>query len=239
MSDPYNNPSSRGAYAGQVIDAGLQSYMRSVYHTMGLGLVLTGFSAYAVANVPALLHLFFGNMFVGMAVSFAPLLFLFVVFTPARIQSMPVEKLMTMFSIFSILMGISLASIFLSYSGASIARVFFITAATFGATSLYGYTTKRDLTAMGSFMAMGLIGIIFAMIVNMFMHSATVQFVVSVIGVVVFTGLMAWETQNLKVTYRTGATEANAKMAISGAISLYLNFVNLFVLLLQLTGNRR
>ncbi len=238
MSDPYNNPSTRSGYAGQVIDAGLQSYMRSVYHTMGIGLILTGLSAYTVANIPALFNLIFHTPLVYV-VSFAPLLFIFLGFTPKRIATMPLSQLTTMFSIFSILMGMSLASIFFMYSGASIARVFFITSATFAATSLYGYTTKRDLTGVGSFLFMGLVGIIIASVVNIFMHSSMVQFVVSVLGVVIFTGLTAWETQNLKVTYRAGATEANARMAVSGALSLYLNFINLFMMLLQLMGNRR
>ncbi|MBU6474977.1 MAG: Bax inhibitor-1/YccA family protein [Alphaproteobacteria bacterium] len=236
--DPYNNPSSRVGYQGAVIDAGLQSYMRGVYHTMGIGLVLTGLSAFAVANIPALFHLIFGTPFAYVAM-FAPLAFLWFGFTPARMARMPSQKLATMFSLFSVLMGLSLASIFIVYSGASIARVFFITAATFAATSLYGYTTKRDLAGAGSFLFMGLIGIVIASIVNVFMHSAMVQFVVSILGVVIFTGLTAWETQNLKATYRAGADEANAKMALIGALNLYLNFINLFMILLQFSGNRR
>ncbi len=241
--DPLNNPSGnsptgRTGYQAAAIDAGLQSYMRGVYHTMGIGLVLTGLSAFAVANIPALFHLIFGTP-LSYVVMFAPLVFLWFGFTPARMARMPVQKLTTMFSLFSILMGLSLASIFVVYTGASIASTFFITAATFAATSLYGYTTKRDLAGAGSFLFMGLIGIVIASVVNIFLHSAMVQFVVSIIGVVVFTGLTAWETQNLKVTYRAGATEANAKMALAGALSLYLNFINLFMILLQFTGNRR
>ena len=139
-------------------------------------------------------------------------------------------------------MGISMASIFLVFTGESIARVFFITAATFGAVSLYGYTTKRDLTGMGSFLFMGLIGIVIASLVNIFVGSSALQFAVSVIGVLVFTGLTAWDTQRLKNEYLGGLQmggELVAKVAIMGALSLYLNFINLFMMLLQLFGNQR
>ncbi len=131
-----------------------------------------------------------------------------------------------------------MSTIFLAFTGESIARVFFVTAATFAATSLYGYTTKKDLSGMGSFMFMGMIGIFIAMIVNLFLQSAMVHFVVSVLGVVIFTGLAAYETQMLKETYRYGGGEANNKLATMGALNLYLSFINLFQFLLSLMGNR-
>ena len=154
----------------------------------------------------------------------------------ARMSS---EKLKLTFILFSAVMGLSMAAIFQIFTGASIARVFFITAATFAATSLYGYTTKRDLAGVGSFLFMGLVGIFIAMIVNLFLQSSMVQFVVSAIGVLVFTGLTAWETQRLKEAYTPGAGEGNAKMAVVGALSLYLNFINLFQMLLHFMGDRR
>jgi FtsH-binding integral membrane protein len=235
------DPSHRAqpAYAaGHAVDAGLQSYMHSVYRAMGLGLALTGVTAFGVASVPALFEAIFATPLKWVAI-LAPLAFILFGFTPGRIARMPAQKLLTTFSIFCIVMGVSMAAIFHVFTGASIARVFFITAATFAGTSLYGYTTKRDLTGVGSFLFMGLWGIVIASVVNLFMASAMVHFVVSVIGVVVFTGLTAWETQNLKYVYREGAHESNDKMAIVGALSLYLSFINLFQILLSFMGDRR
>ena len=145
-----------------------------------------------------------------------------------------------LFWAFCALMGLSLASVFLVFTGTSIARTFFITAAMFGATSLYGYTTKRDLSKMGSFLFMGLIGIVIASVVNLFIGSSALQFAISVIGVLVFTGLTAYDTQNIKEQYAESfGQEANTKLAVWGALSLYLNFINLFQLLLSLTGQRQ
>jgi len=237
--DP-SNPSSRTGYAAgsAVIDAGLQSYMQSVYNTMGLGLVVTGLVAFAVSSIPALFNLIFGTPLAWLAM-LAPMGFIWFGFTPARVARMPSEKLRFFFIAFSAVMGVSMATVFQVFTGASVARVFFITAATFAATSLYGYTTKRDLTGVGSFMFMGLIGIFIAMIVNIFMHSAMVQFVISAMGVLIFTGLTAWDTQRLKESYVNGAADSNAKTAIVGALSLYLNFINLFQMLLHFMGDRR
>lgn len=236
--DP-SKSSTQTAFGTRVVDAGLQSFMQGVYHTMGGGLVVTGLTAYGVANTPALLNFLFGTPGMAMVVMLSPLAFIFGGFTHARISRMSSEKLKLLFTLFSVVMGLSMAVIFAAYTDASIARVFFITAATFAATSLYGYTTKKDLAGVGAFLFMGLIGIFIAGLVNIFMQSAMVQFVVSAIGVVVFTGLTAWETQRLKNTYVSGATEANAKMAVVGALSLYLNFVNLFQMLLHFMGDRR
>ncbi len=235
----YNPYQPQTATAQTVADAGLQSFMRSVYNTMGLGLVVTGLTAFGVANIPALAELIFKTPLFYVA-AFAPLAFILFGFTPARIARLSAEKVKMLFIAFSALMGVSMASIFLVYSAESIARVFFITAATFAATSLYGYTTKRDLASMGSFMFMGMIGIFIAMLVNIFLQSAMMHFVVSVIGVIVFTGLTAWDTQRLKETYAYGhaMTEANAKLAVTGALNLYLSFINLFQFMLSLLGNR-
>jgi FtsH-binding integral membrane protein len=143
------------------------------------------------------------------------------------------------FFAFSAVMGLSLASVFLVFTGASIARTFFITAAMFGATSLYGYTTKRDLSKFGSFLIMGLIGVIIASLVNIFLASSALQFAISIIGVLVFTGLTAYDTQNIKEQYaEEHGSESNSKLAVWGALSLYLNFINIFQLLLNLTGQR-
>lgn len=222
--------------AGEV-DLGLQSYMRKVYNTMAIGLVVTGLTAFGVANTePLFKFLFTGPMM--WVTMLAPLAFLWLGFTPARISRMDAGRITMLFTVFSALMGASMAAIFFVFTAESIARVFFITAATFGAMSLYGYTTRRDLTRMGAFLFMGLIGIFFAALVNMFIQSEAVHFAVSVIGVMVFTGLTAWDTQRLKETYAAGADEANAKVAVMGALSLYLNFVNLFQMLLHLTGSR-
>lgn len=222
-----------------VIDVGLQAHMRSVYNTMGIGLVVTGLVAFAVAAMPALHPVLFGTP-LAWVVMLAPLGFLFFGFTPGRIARWPASQIRTMFYVFSAVMGLSMAAIFLVFTAESIARVFFITAATFGAVSLYGYTTKRDLAAMGSFMFMGLIGIFIASIVNLFLGSSMVQFIVSALGVIIFTGLTAWETQRIKETYAMVAAgdDSNAKMAVMGALSLYLNFINLFQSLLHLMGNR-
>jgi FtsH-binding integral membrane protein len=162
-----------------------------------------------------------------------------VFFLSFRIQKMSVSAAQTTFWVFATLMGVSLATLFAVYTAESITRVFFITAATFGAMSLYGYTTKRDLTAMGSFLFMGLIGIIIAMVVNIFLQSSAIQFAVSVLGVLIFVGLTAYDTQKIKEMYYVGddGTVAGRK-AIMGALSLYLDFINLFLMLLRLFGNR-
>jgi FtsH-binding integral membrane protein len=223
-----------------VIDAGLQAHMRSVYNTMCFGLVVTGLVAFSVANIEPVFNLVFGTPLRWVAL-FAPLAFLMFGFTPGRLHRMPADKIRLMFYGFSALMGLSMAAIFMVFTGASIARVFFVTAGAFAATSLYGYTTKRDLARMGSFLFMGLIGIVLASVVNIFLGSAPVQFAISVLGIVIFTGLAAWETQRLKESYSYGSTsgESNAKMAVMGALSLYLNFINLFQTMMHFMGNQR
>jgi FtsH-binding integral membrane protein len=170
-------------------------------------------------------------------VMLAPLAFIFVL--SWRFEQMSTSALQMTFFAFCAVMGVSMASIFLVFTGASVARVFFITSAMFAATSLWGYTTKTDLSKMGSFLIMGLIGIVIASIVNIFVGSSALQFAISVIGVVVFTGLTAYDTQNIKESYAEHfGHDTMTKMAVMGALSLYLNFINLFQMLLQLTGQR-
>ena len=217
------------------VDEGLRSYMLRVYNYMGSGLALTGIVAYVVAHT-GLYQALFGSG-IGFVAMFAPLGSVF--FMGAKIRTMKPSTAQTLFWAFSILMGASLSYIFLTYTATSIVRVFFITAATFGAMSLYGYTTKRSLARWGSFLFMGLIGIIIAMVVNIFMQSEFMQYVISVVGVLVFTGLTAYDTQRIKQTYvETDGQAVMTKKAIMGALNLYLNFINLFIMLLHLFGGR-
>ncbi len=225
--------------AEKAIDAGLRTHFQRVYNMMAIGLVLTGTLAYAVASTPALLQFFYGNTLLYWAVILSPLGIVFFGLNPMKVQRMKVGTVAGLYLALTALFGISLSSIFLMYTTESIARVFFITAGMFSATSIYGYTTKKDLSAMGQLMFMGLIGIIIASLVNFFMRSTAMEFAISVIGVIVFTGLTAWSTQNIKESYNPShGHDSNMKMAIMGALSLYLNFINLFMMLLRLFGNR-
>ena len=228
----YQNPAQTQA----LFDEGLRQHMLRVYNYMGLGLVLTGLVAYFVGSTPALYVPIFSSP-LKWVVMLAPLAFVF--FFSFRIQTMSTQAAQMTFWAFCAVMGLSLASVFLVFTGASIARTFFIAATMFGATSLYGYTTKRDLSKFGSFLIMGLFGVIIASIVNIFLGSSALQFAISVIGVVVFVGLTAFDTQNIKEQYAANFDqESQQKMAVFGALSLYLNFVNLFQLLLNFTGER-
>lgn len=234
------NTTATRARTGAVIDEGLRAHMLTVYNYMSIGLGLTGVLAYgtfraAVAN-PALAQLMYGSP-LKWVIMLAPLGM--VMFLSFRINKMTAATAQLAFWAFAALMGISLSSIFLLYTGASITQVFFITAATFGSMSLWGYTTKRDLTGMGSFLMMGLFGIIIAMIVNMFMASSALGFAISILGVLIFTGLTAYDTQKIKTMYYEGdSSETMGKKAIMGALTLYLDFINLFLMLLRLLGNR-
>ncbi len=227
---------AHGRVGTQDIDVGLRSHMLSVYNYMGLALALTGLTAFVTANTPAMVQLIFGTP-LQWVVMLAPLGFVF--FLAAKVRNMSLSATQVTFWAFAVAMGLSLSSIFLVFTGASIARVFFITAGTFGAMSLYGYTTNRDLSKFGSFLFMGLIGVILAMIVNIFLASTALQFAISVIGVLVFTGLTAYDSQRIKEEYNELADhESMGKLAVMGALSLYLNFINLFVMLMHLFGNR-
>lgn len=218
-------------------DEGLRQHMLRVYNYMSLGLVVTGIVAFIVGTTPALYVPIFSSP-LKWVVMLAPLAF--VLFFSFRIQSLSASGAQTLFWSFCAVMGLSLASIFLVFTGMSIARTFFITAAMFGATSLYGYTTKRDLSQFGSFLIMGLIGVIIASLVNLFIGSSALQFGISIIGVLVFVGLTAWDTQSIKEQYAENfSVRSQQKIAIFGAFSLYLNFINMFQLLLSLTGQRQ
>ena len=225
-----------GATDQAQIDEGLRAYMLKVYNYMGTALLLSGIVAYAVAHTPALMQVIFGTPLMWV-VMLAPLGMVF--FLSARIEKMNFTTAQTTFWIFAALMGASLASIFVIYTQTSIVRVFMITAVTFGAMSLWGYTTKRDLSGMGSFLMMGLIGIIVASLVNLFIQSSMMHWVISVIGVLVFTGLTAYDTQKIKEMYLASDGQVvMGKKAIMGALKLYLDFINLFIMLLHLFGNR-
>ncbi|MBB3593839.1 hypothetical protein FHX08_004242 [Rhizobium sp. BK529] len=225
-----------GAQTQVLFDEGLRQHMLRVYNYMALGLVITGIVAFIVGSTPALYVPIFQTP-LKWVVMLAPLAFVF--FFSFRIQSMSSSIAQMTFWAFCAVMGLSLASVFLVFTKTSIAQTFFITAAMFGAISLYGYTTKRDLSKMGSFLMMGLFGIIIAGIVNIFLGSSALQFAISVIGIVVFVGLTAYDTQNIKEQYSENYDqESNQKLAVFGALSLYLNFVNIFQLLLNFTGER-
>lgn len=228
---------SRTAQVDQaVFDEGLRRHMLRVYNYMALGLVLTGAVAFIVGTTPALYVPIFSTP-LKWVVMLAPLAF--VLFFSFRMQSMSGAGAQTMFWAFCGVMGLSMASIFLVFTGTSIARTFFIAATMFGATSLYGYTTKRDLSQFGSFLIMGLIGVVIASLVNIFLGSTMLQFIVSVVGILVFVGLTAWDTQSIKEQYSDNFdAESQQKLAVFGAFSLYLNFVNIFQLLLNFTGER-
>jgi uncharacterized protein len=253
----YGRPLTRAEAA--VVDVGLRAYMLRIYNYMVIGLAITGFAALgvymlSVTTDPSLamqgvrplsagryLTQIGYTLFVSplkWAVILAPLGLVF--FLSFRIQSMRPATAQVTFWIYAALVGISLGSIFLIYTHTSIVRVFFITAASFGALSLWGYTTQRDLTAMGSFLIMGLFGVIIASLVNVFLGSTMLQFVISVVGVLVFAGLTAYDTQRLKSEYIYGAMDGEVmeRSAIMGALSLYLDFLNLFTMLMTLLGQR-
>lgn len=230
-------PTGPGVSVAAAFDAGLRRHMLGIYNHMGLGLIVTGLTASAVASTPALYQPIFGTPLKWLAI-FAPLAF--VLFISFRVERMSAASLRTAFLAFSAVMGVSMASIFLVFTGTSIAQTFFIAAAMFLAMSLWGYTTGRDLSRWSTFLLMGLIGVIGASIVNLFLGSSTLQLVVSIAGVIVFTGLTAWDTQRAKSDYLAYAgTEHREKLAVMSALSLYLNLVNLFQLLLAFTGQRQ
>ena len=218
------------------IDVGLRDYMLRIYNYMASGLALTGIVAYVFAQSG--LYIAIARTPLIWLVMLAPLgLVMWLSFGINRMQAATAQAL---FWVYAALMGVSLASVFLVFTGESVARVFFITAGTFGAMSLYGYTTQRDLSQWGSFLFMGLIGIIIASLVNIFLASSALQFAISVIGVIVFVGLTAYDTQQIKDMYfEDDDAQTAGKKAIMGALRLYLDFINLFMMLLQLLGSRR
>ena len=238
-----------GARTDVAVDEGLRAYMLRVYNYMTGGVFLTGLTAYftsqaAITTGPTGARVLtdFGQVIytspLSWVIMLAPLAFVFLI--SFRAYKMSVGAAQIAFWAFAAVMGLSLSSIFLVYTGQSITQVFFVTAAAFGALSLYGYTTKKDLSGWGSFLIMGVIGIIIAALVNIFLQSSALQFAISVIGVLVFAGLTAYDTQRIKDGYYQvmGDATATTKAAILGALSLYLDFINMFVMLLQLFGNR-
>jgi len=247
----YPGAARGGVASAAVLDAGLRAYMLRVYNWMTSGLLLTGIVAYVVANT-SLIQLFYQQVATPRGIAtqptglgwlsvFAPLAFVMVL--SFGVNKMSKSTVQALFWAFCAAMGLSLTNIFLIYSGESIVRVFFITAATFAAMSIWGYTTKSDLSRIGSFLMMGLFGIIIASLVNIFIGSTALQFAVSIIGVLVFTGLTAYDTQRIKSDFTQFAyaegTDLAAKRSVFDALQLYLNFINLFMLLLQLMGNGR
>jgi hypothetical protein len=234
----YGRATTADRYAERVeFDEGLRQHMLRVYNFMMVGLVVTGLVAYFTSTSHELMMTLFATP-LKWVVMLAP--FAFILVLSFGINRMSASTTQIVFWAYCAAMGLSMATIFAVFTGTSIARVFFITAAMFAAMSLWGYTTKRDLSGMGSFLIMGLFGIVIAGFVNIFLHSSALQFAVSVIGVLVFTGLTAYDTQNIKEMYAENAgTEATSKLAIMGALTLYLDFINIFVMLLQLMGDNR
>jgi FtsH-binding integral membrane protein len=238
MSDHDRNVAAfPGAHAERstAIDAGLRAHMLTVYNYMAAGVALTGVVAYFT-------NLYFGQALYGSPLMyvliFAPLVLVF--FLSWRIDRLSATTARALFFVYAALVGASLSVIFAVYTTSSITQVFFISAAAFGGLSLWGYTTQRDLTGMGSFLVMGLIGIIIASLVNIFLKSSGLDWIISVIGVIVFAGLTAWDTQKIKEMYSAydDGTVAGRK-AVMGALTLYLDFINLFLMLLRLFGGRR
>jgi uncharacterized protein len=217
------------------VDAGLRAHMLTVYNYMSIGVALTGLVALGTVQIagPALVQSPLMWVFI-----LAPLALVF--YLSFRIHTLSASTARILFFVYAASLGLGLSTIFFAYTDASIARVFFISAASFGALSLYGYTTQRNLSAIGSFLVMGLIGLILAMVVNIFLQSSGLQFAISVVGVLVFAGLTAWDTQKIKEMYDARDDEnAAGRKAVMGALALYLDFINLFLMLLRLVGDRR
>jgi uncharacterized protein len=253
MSDSDRNYAARPAFRATrtvAIDAGLRAYMLRVYNYMAAGVALTGVVAWFTYNAAVVTNdagRIVGLTSFGEAIFSGPLaivLFLgtlgIVFFMSFRIDRLQASTALGLFLIYAALLGLMLSSVFLAYTASSITRTFFISAASFGALSLYGYTTQRDLTPVGSFMIMGLFGLILAVLVNMFLKSTGLDFAISAIGVIIFAGITAWDTQRIKEMYSVNddGTVAGRK-AVMGALALYLDFINLFLFLLRFLGDRR
>ena len=223
-------------------DAGLRSYMLGVYNYMTSGLLLTGIIALWVANTASIREIFFSATgaptVLGWIAIFAPLAIVFALGFGVNRFSERTAK--TLFWSYAALMGVSLSTVFLAYTGVSIARTFFAAASAFGGLSLWGYTTKKDLSAWGAFLIMGVVGLLVALVVNMFLQSSTMDLIVSGLGVLIFAGLTAYDTQKIRnIYFQVGQTEFRGKAIVLGALTLYLDFINLFLFLLRLMGERR
>ncbi len=233
---PNRKVMSRAQAEAAAVDGGRRSYMLRVYNYMCVALALSGAVAFYVSTSPTLQQAIFGSPLMWV-VFLAPLGLVF--FLSARINKMSAAAAQTTFWIFAGLMGLSLASIFIAYTPESVTRVFFITAGAFGGLSLVGYTTKRDLSGMRTFLFMGVIGLIIAMVVNMFLASSGLQLLISVAGVLIFAGLTAYDTQQIKLMYyEADSGEVATKKSIMGALKLYLDFLNMFIFLMHILGNR-
>lgn len=244
MAD-FNTMRAAAGTRSAAIDAGLRAHMNKVYGTMSVGMALTFLVAWAVGTSPALLSIFrdpatLQPNILGWIVMFAPLIMVFAF--SAMINKLSAASAQLFFYAFAAVMGLSLSWIFVAFTGFSIAQVFLVTSIAFAGLSLYGYVTKKDLSGMGSFLIMGVIGLVVAMIINMFIASSALQFAITIIGVLIFAGLTAYDTQKIKTTYlqhaHNGDSEWLGKAAIMGALNLYLDFINMFMFLLQLMGNR-
>jgi FtsH-binding integral membrane protein len=238
--DPRGSAFAYGARAtreGVAFDAGLRSYMLSVYNTMASGVLLTGLVALGFAASGMAAQVFAGPGIMKWVIMFAPLgLVLWLSFGINRLSQGAAQAL---FWVYAVAMGLSLSTIFLVYTGSSIATTFFASAAAFGALSLYGYTTKKDLSGLGTFLIMGLVGLIVASLINLFVQSSGLGFAISLVGVLLFAGLTAYDTQKIKEMYSAvGGTEFRGKAVIMGALTLYMDFINLFLFLLRFMGNR-
>jgi hypothetical protein len=233
-----NQVSSFYKDAAAAVDAGLRKYMLKVFSHMSLGLAVTALAAYFISTSPTFMQAIFSSPGLMWGLLFAELGV--VIYLSARIDKMSVQTSQMCFYSYALLSGISLAPVFLIYTGESIATTFFVTSATFLSMVIYGYTTDKDLTSMGSFLMMGLFGLIIASLVNIFLKSSALLFATSIIGIVIFTGLTAWDTQIIKSLYFEGESqEASEKKSIMGALRLYLDFINMFLYLLRFFGNRR
>lgn len=228
-----------GAVRSAEIDAGLRAHMNKVYSTMSVGLLLTFAAAWAIGNNAAMMNTLFTG-FTRYIVMFAPLIMVFAF--GAAINRLSAAGAQLFFYVFSAVMGVSISYIFVIFTDFSIAQVFLVTSISFAGLSLWGYTTKKDISGWGSFLIMGLIGLIVASVINIFLGSPAIMFAISIIGVLIFAGLTAYDTQNIKNTYLAhahhGDSEWLGKSAIMGALSLYLNFINMFMMLLNLLGSR-
>ena len=233
---PERKVMSQAQAQAAAVDVGLRAYMLRVYNYMCVALALSGAVAFFVSTSPALQQAIFGTPLMWV-VFLAPLGLVF--FLSARINKMSASAAQTTFWIFAALMGMSLASIFIAYTPESVTRVFFITAGAFAGLSLVGYTTKKDLSGMGTFLFMGVIGLVIAMVVNMFLGSSLLQLGISVIGVLIFAGLTAYDTQQIKLMYyEADGAEVATKKSIMGALKLYLDFLNMFIFLMHILGAR-
>ncbi|MDE5846519.1 MAG: Bax inhibitor-1/YccA family protein [Muribaculaceae bacterium] len=240
MYPDYNNPQQTPPpYYGQsAVKTQTNSVMKRVYVRMFIGLLVSAFCALGVASSPAALNFVFGNAIMRWGILIA--MFAMAILIPVRMLKMSSSTVLALFLVYSALMGTWLSAIFVVYKMTAIVATFFITAGTFGAMSVYGYVTKTDLTKMGSFLMMALFGLVIAMLVNLFLHSSTMSYVISIIGVLIFTGLTAWDTQQVKQLAAANLDPALAdKLATMGAMNLYLDFVNLFLFILRIFGGNR